>query len=607
MRACREWSARRVRVPALCLTLCLALCLGAFSSPYAAAAAEDESPPARYRVQVEAPLPRALRSELLRASQAAQLRGVLPANYPQLLHRVQLDRSRLGQVLRARGYYAAKIDPQIDTNARPWRVRFAIDPGPRYVVGVAEVKIDASDWPLGDLSLPLLKPGMPAEAEAVLAAGPALIDALGERGYPFATHVPPALRVDHDRRAMDITYTAAPGPLVHLGEVRPEGLERVQERFLHRRRTWEPGDRYQASAMRLYRDRLIRSGLFSVIDAQPDRTPGEEGLHDVGLRLLERPHRSLQAGVNYRSDEGFGTRLQWENRNLFGGGERLAFGATLAEIQREVSGVIEEPDFLAPNLKLSLEARYGEEETDAFDSRYLKTGAIFRRDIGRRTTATAGVVYRDAAVTQQSITRDYRYIGLPLGVDWNRNDDLLNPSRGQRLLAEFTPYQDLGAQPLQFTRTFLEGRQYFPLLNAPRLVAAFRLSGGLLHGADRDDIPPDERFYAGGGGSIRGYGYQSVGPHSDGKPVGGKSMLETSAELRWLRPRGWAFAAFVDGGNVFEDTVPNPFRQLKWGAGLGLRYYGAFGPLRLDVAVPLEEAGNVFSELQFYISLGQAF
>jgi len=121
------------------------------------------------------------------------------------------------------------------------------------------------------------------------------------------------------------------------------------------------------------------------------------------------------------------------------------------------------------------------------------------------------------------------------------------------------------------------------------------------------DVPADERFYAGGGGSIRGYSYQSVGPLSGGDPVGGRSLLELSTELRLRLGERFGFVGFLDGGSAFGAAFPDFDEELLWGTGLGFRYFTAVGPLRLDFAVPLDRRHGIDDAFQVYISLGQAF
>jgi translocation and assembly module TamA len=128
-----------------------------------------------------------------------------------------------------------------------------------------------------------------------------------------------------------------------------------------------------------------------------------------------------------------------------------------------------------------------------------------------------------------------------------------------------------------------------------------------MSGAERDEIPADIRFYAGGGGSIRGYAYQSVGPTQNNEPIGGRSLITMSAELRIKITEKMGLVAFVDGGSAFESAFQDFEETLQWGGGLGFRYFTAIGPLRLDVGIPINRRAGIDDSFQIYVSIGQAF
>jgi translocation and assembly module TamA len=178
---------------------------------------------------------------------------------------------------------------------------------------------------------------------------------------------------------------------------------------------------------------------------------------------------------------------------------------------------------------------------------------------------------------------------------------------GHRTYTELTPYTDLLNGDLDFTRIEFSDSRYFRLTRRPQLILAARVTAGTLLGAESSNIPADERYYAGGGGSVRGYSYQSIGPSVDGESVGGSALLESSFELRARFTETWGVATFLDGGMVSNGKIPDQNFPMKWGAGAGLRIFTGIGPLRLDVAYPLNPDPDKTAQVQFYISLGQAF
>jgi translocation and assembly module TamA len=229
------------------------------------------------------------------------------------------------------------------------------------------------------------------------------------------------------------------------------------------------------------------------------------------------------------------------------------------------------------------------------------------RLVSSRLRISGGVGTRISKVEQVDATENYALLLSPWTLDFNFSDDLLNPSQGGRAILELAPYTDIRSSHLTFTRTFGEYRHFLSSPRLPGVVLAGRLALGVLSGASRSDIPADEHFYAGGGGSIRGYEYQTVGDIVDGQPIGGNSLIETSLELRTRFAERWGLVAFLDGGMAFESSTPTQDLTMQWGAGLGVRMFTGMGPIRVDLAVPVNPRENLDENYQFYVSLGQAF
>ena len=186
-------------------------------------------------------------------------------------------------------------------------------------------------------------------------------------------------------------------------------------------------------------------------------------------------------------------------------------------------------------------------------------------------------------------------------------NDLLDPSRGYYLNIGVSPYDDLLGSGLSFFKEEAAYSRYFRLSTSPSLLLAARGNIGVIEGASLTEIPADLRFYAGGGGSIRGYAYQTAGPLINGTPTGGKSLFVVSTELRTKISESVGLVFFIDGGSVFQSSLPDLGEPIFWGAGVGFRYFTSVGPLRLDVALPVNPREGVDDAFQIYVSLGQAF
>jgi translocation and assembly module TamA len=246
------------------------------------------------------------------------------------------------------------------------------------------------------------------------------------------------------------------------------------------------------------------------------------------------------------------------------------------------------------------------ENPDAYESTSFDVTSQVERLFSKQVNGAMGIGVRISKVEQFGDDQRTELLYLPLRLDWKTTDQPLDPTRGGWLTLDLAPYQDVSDRELRFFKAYGRYSRYVLLLD-PTVLLALKGVVGTIGGATRDDVPADLRFYAGGGGSIRGYPYQKVGPLEEHEPKGGRSLVEVSAEVRFKVTEKIGLVAFLDGGNAFSSAFPDPGEKLRWGAGGGIRYYTPLGPLRLDVGVPLERREGIDDPFQVYISLGQAF
>jgi len=324
------------------------------------------------------------------------------------------------------------------------------------------------------------------------------------------------------------------------------------------------------------------------------------------INLAERPYRTVRAGVSYYTDEGLGGQASWENRNLTGKAESLSITVFASEIKYGARSSLTKPDIFDRDTDLHIDLEASRETTDAYDSQKASLGALLERRIGRQVTLTGGCAYELVRVTQQEEGNSHGLLSVPLSAELDRRNDKLDPVRGGALLLSTTPYKDVFSN-LAFLKSQAEGSVFVRLSRSTQTVLALRGMVGSITGSASENVPADKRFYAGGGGSIRGYKYQSVGELEDGVPVGGNSMAAVSTELRTRLSPSIGAAVFIDGGTAYSGSSPDSGTPFLWGAGAGLRYYLGSMPFRLDVAVPMDRRKDVDSAYQFYVSLGQSF
>jgi len=534
-----------------------------------------------------------------------------PTSFNRLRRRAEDDLPRVLKAMRARAHYAATVELDIDRTASPIVITFQIDAGLSYDINAVIIELDPSSP--DDFDLPSRKrlglvAGKRASTTKIIDAEALLLQRAKNQGFAAAKLGKRRVVVDHNTGTMDITLRLDPGPKVTFGVTHITGNVEVETRFIRRLLAWRQGDLVTPERLEETQLDLIRSGLFNSVRVEPRSKPDEQGRVVVEIAVSEAKHRSIEAGLGFRTDEGVGGSLGWEHRNLLGTGEQLAFELEASQLGWRLSGEAREPDFLRKRQALVIGTEIEVEETDAFDSQSIGASVGIERSIGNGIDLAVGVAFTASKVEQDGETDEFGLLSLPTSLNWDHSNDLLNPSKGGRFFVQNEPFVDVFGNDVAFNRSSVGYTRYIRLKKAkPQLILAARARAGFIFGAERDNIPADERFYAGGGGSVRGYGFQLAGElDDDNEPTGGRSLLEFAGELRGQITDTIGAAIFADSGAAFGSSVPDFEEPLRIGVGGGLRYFSPIGPIRFDVGVPLDRRDSD-DAFQFYISIGQAF
>ncbi|MFH1148394.1 MAG: autotransporter assembly complex family protein [Pseudomonadota bacterium] len=539
-------------------------------------------------------------------SKTVNMQDKPPATLNLLRRRAEEDIPTLLQVLRSQGYYGGEIDVEVNERTRPVPVIFHVRPGPAYVLEAVQIeRVGTQPVELLSAGEVGLQTGKPADAREIIDAEETLARQLRREGFP-SPRIERQVVVDHTTKKVRVAYRVDPGQLAYFGQTVITGLETISEKFVTGKIPWQRGDTFDASLLVELRNRLIRTGLFSLVQVTEGKSI-EDSLLPVGVEVQERKRRTVAAGLSYYTDEGLGARLSWENRNLFGEAERLRINGIASSITLSTELIYEEPAFLREDQSLLFSTRMAEDRTDAFTSRNLEAALVLERVLSNLTRFGAGPALRWSRVYSLEGTSTFGLLSFPSHLNRDTSDSLLNPTRGGRFSLQFTPYTNIFGTDVSFFKAHGSYSHYLRLLDSPLLLVAGRAGLGAITGVDRDSVPADIRFYAGGGGSIRGYAFQTVGPLLNGEPTGGRSLVEAGVEFRLKVTDTIGFVAFLDGGNVYDTVHPQLDEGLRWGAGVGVRYYTTVGPIRFDVAVPLDPRDDIDDPCQLYVSLGQAF
>lgn len=582
--------------------------LGVFMFTTRSAWAEPAVP---YRVTMTGIEDSTLLAELKNASDTLALKDRPPASLGLLRTRAERDRGRFVRILHGYGHFGARVEVSLRDEATPLEVVFRIQPGPVYPVASVDIRIRGEEEiPPHLIPSPEtvgFGPGDPFRASALMDAERTLVRIFEKQGFPFPRLEDRKIIVDHRDATTAVEFFLDPGPRSPFGDTAITGLEAVKESVIRRLIPWEEGDLFNVQQLEALQMRLFRLGLFSSVRVFKGRELDEKGRLPVNISVTERKHRSIGAGVSFKTDEGPGATALWEHRNLLREGERLTLSGTASDFTASAESTFLKPFFLRPDQSLRLSLRVAQDEPDPYRSRNISASASVARHLTERLRVSAGLGYKASRVEQLDTRERFRYLFLPLDLEWDRSDDLLDPARGGRLGLYAVPFYDPSGKDPAFLKNRIRYRHYLKPFAEHPLVLAAGLSLGSITGAQRDEIPADERFYAGGGGSIRGYAYQSVGPLRQGESIGGRSLLEVALEARLKFTDTLGLVAFLDGGNAYTQRLPDLDETLRWGAGLGFRYFTPVGPLRLDVAFPLNRRPDMDDRFQVYVSLGQAF
>lgn len=551
-------------------------------------------------------------AQLLRqSSQLVELRERPPATLAGLRRRAEDDGTRLVEVLRSKGFYAATVTPHIDVDASPVRVDVVVETGELYLLGDFDIIYDEAAGRHGlveDLEELGLHLGLPAEGATVVTAQETLIRRLSERGRPLARVTSRRVTVDHADKTMRVELKVDPGPPVRFGQAEFRGTKAVEPTYLQRLVPWTEGAVYDRRMVDQLRTRLWATDLFGTVTILPPDSPTADAVLPVIVDVTERAARTISAGANFSTDRGAGGDVSWENRNLFGQQETLSLKAAGDFVEQSLTADFRKPNVGRYDQAVLANAAAIRQDTDAYRERTVKAFVGVERKFAQVWSGRVGPSLDYSVLNDNDGQEIFLIGGLPASVTRDTTDNALDPTEGTRLTAGLTPAVGTLQRDITFLTQELGGSAYLSVMPEDRLVLAGRFRVASLVGADTADLPASRRIYAGGGGSVRGYAFQSLGPLDlENDPLGGRSATEVGFEARWRVTDDFGLVPFIEGGNVFDSAIPQLDETLQWAAGLGARYFTRVGPLRLDLAFPINGRDGVDSTFEFYVSLGQAF
>ncbi|MEH7828674.1 autotransporter assembly complex protein TamA [Gemmobacter denitrificans] len=529
---------------------------------------------------------------------------------------------RLVNTLYAKGHYApvirisvdgreaASIAP-LDAPAQIGRIVVNVDPGPVFAFSQTRLRPVAPGTKLPEG----FAPGEPAESGLVRAAVQAGVTGWRDAGHAKAAVSGQDVVADHVTHTLSADVTLNPGPKLRFGKLRVEGHQRMQERRILKIAGLPEGEVYSPEELKRSAERLRRSGVFRSVSMVEDETVTRPDLLGITATVVEEKTRRYSIGAEVASFEGLDLTGYWLHRNLLGGGERLKVEGEVANIGAQNSGMdymlgvsVERPATLTADTTMTLKTGFAHLDEEDFTADLYSFGIGFSQYISDELTARAGLEYNHAEVEDAFDTYTYKHLALPLGVTWDKRDTALDARKGFYIDAEARPYLGFGTTDSGL-RIKADGRIYKTFGEARPVTLAGRAQLGAIMGGSVLGTPRDYLFYSGGGGTVRGQPYQALGVPLTravySEEIGGMTFAALSAELRARITPKIGVVGFADAGFVGVTD----FGTGDWhaGAGLGLRYDTGFGPIRLDVATPIEGSVDTGDGVQIYVGIGQAF
>ncbi|MHC0613171.1 autotransporter assembly complex protein TamA [Komagataeibacter oboediens] len=572
-----------------------------------------------------------------------------------LTGRIHNDYSRLISALESYGYYAGAITITVtdgggksgasaagshdgrDPDLPEWmqsipaghraQITISAQPGVQFRIGVVTLNPDKGDPPVNlnadEVKAFAMKSGMPAQAENVLSAGVTLQTALTEEGYALAHVSKPQAWLRPATHTLDIAYTVHRGPVVNLGAFDFAGLQRTHPAYIARRLTIAPGELYQPSRIERARQDIASTGLFADVQVNHGDTLASDGSMPLDFAFREGKRHSVGAEGGYSTDLGGRAGVTWTHNNLFGNAERLRLTALITGLGGSAEqglgydfyADLLKPDFGSRNQNMSARLEGIKQELYSYRQTALLARIGIVRRVNRHWNVSFGGQIEQEQIQQMGTTNSYFIAALPLTANYDGTgvDNPITPAtHGVRMGASITPSASLTDGTSFFVIMQATVSTYFDLKNfglsrPGRSVLAWRGTIGNVEGASTFDIPPDQRLYAGGSATVRGFRYQGVGPQfaNTRYAIGGTSMDAGSFEYRQRIMQKFGAVGFIDAGQVTADRTP--FQgTLRVGAGAGARYYTPIGPVRLDVAVPLNRPARG-DKWELYVGLGETF
>ena len=551
------------------------------------------------------------------SSNLVRYRKTGPRSMAALQYRANSDTPAFLEIMHAYGYYDACIFNRTFRMPKGrYKIVVSIDKGARY--RLREFKVQLKDperlnaFPMKKLRLREMgiQLGRPALSSTIEEAKERILKKFTQKGYPLAKFSSEEALVDQAQKAMRVNLEVDSGPLAYFGPIFLETHSKVSSKYIRNRIKWKLGQRYSSETLKRTEKALYDTGLFSVVSITPGDKLGECDEVPITIHLIDSKFNGLTLGGSYTTTwEGFGGQALWQTRNLFSTGTNFSINYAVNQKMQEAGLKYTFPDFLSKNQVIVASSNASNSRQPNYHEKAVKTDLYVERTLSKHFKTSLGAKFDQLETTRSNHNGYFSLFGIPFNFNTQSSENvLINPTQGGWANLAFTPYFSTRKNDRDFTEVKIEGSIYQFIIPSRRIVLAMNMVFGSLFGESNFQIPAPYRYYAGSPNHLRGYPYQSISPlDAQDKPIGGRSMFLWSIEPRVMVLESVMLAGFLDVGSVYSTSWPTWSDALVKSLGVGVRYFSFIGPLRLDIAFPLNSRPNVRKKYQIHFSFGQPF
>jgi translocation and assembly module TamA len=561
-----------------------------------------------------------LRSELKDAMSMVDLLDTENPTPQALLAAAQADYGRLVAAMYAVGRFSPAVSITIDgreaAGISPFEapgsidlILVEVDPGSRFRFGQAEIAPLAEGTRIPDSFRSGERAGTPPIRSAVDAG----VTGWRNAGHAKARLINQQITANHPNRELDVQLDLSPGPRLRFGDIAVTGNDTIRARRIREIAGIPQGAVFDPEEIAQAERRLRQTGVFNSVAISEAETVEPDETLDLNVQLAEQKPRRFGFGAEVSTQDGGKLSAFWLHRNLFQGAERLRVDGEISGIgtdENDIDYKLEltygRPATFTPDTEFYLSASIEQLNEPGFNSNQASLSSGLTHRFSDELTGTFGLGYRYIDTEDAFGDREFQLLTATFGASYDTRNSTFNPTDGFYISATGVPFLGLddSESGVQLTS---DARAYVGFGEDDRFVLAGRAQVGSVWGPDLEGTVPDYLFYSGGGGTVRGQPYQSLGvTANNGEFTGGQSFAAVSAELRTKVRGNIGLVGFYDAGMITKDSGFAGDSDWHAGAGVGLRYDTGIGPIRVDVATPVtgDDAGQAY---ELYIGIGQAF